>query len=408
MKISLITLVIFCSLNAFSQNLLPVQHDTNYYDQEFILNGNVDYSATSIFNEMSGKLLFGGSITQEMKDRSSAQHKGINRIGGEASAEFEYRNMKMNMFKKENWGLIVKAGYFNYASAIYSRDLFGLTFYGNDNYLGQDANFSGSRFSFQSFQKIGFGVIEKKTKSNISLNFYSLSNLAEGYLTNGYLYQTEAGDSLSLTLAGRFDYSASEKFLKGFGAGLDFDFRMPVLISRDKITYVQFQAKNLGVTHTVSEITRYAVDTLLTYNGFTFNQLVGDENVLNNGTKILDTLGIDSTSVSRYKFLPGYIQVGKIVDEMSKDRFQSFFGVRMYMTAAYNPLIYGGVQVKATNWLNVGCNASYGGYTRFRVGLYAQMKISDLSIGIATEDIVGDVSSRGKGKSVMLRLRYKL
>ena len=157
-----------------------------------------------------------------------------------------------------------------------------------------------------------------------------------------------------------------------------------------------------------SKLTRYKVDTLLTFEGFTFDQLIGNSNVLDNGTSILDTLGIDSLSVTKFRILPGYIQVGKIVDESSQQRLQGFFGVRLYTISTYAPLVFGGAHVRANSWLSFGVNASYGGFTRFRAGLYAQSSFKNMTVALASEDVVGLVSNQGKGKSVILRLRYKI
>src|SRR5574343_384443 len=407
-KSLLLAALMLASTVTNAQNVLPIQYDTLFYKQEFILNGTADYSSTSVLNSMSSKLLFGGAITDEIKTSSFDQHKGINRFGVDASAEFEYRNMNVNLFKKERYGFVVKAGYYNYVSTIYSKDLFGLTFFGNEQYLGGDADLSGSKFSAISFQKIGFGAIDKKSKSSLSLNYYNFSNYAEGYLNDGYLFQSESGDSVSLTLDGQFDYSGSSSFMKGYGVGVDLDYRFSVMINPEKVAFIQLQAKNIGFTQMTSKITRYEVDTLLTFEGFTFDQLIGNSNVLDDGTSILDTLGIDSLSVTKFRILPGYIQVGKIVDETSKQRLQGFFGVRLYTISTYAPLVFGGAHVRANSGLAFGINASYGGFARFRTGLYVQSTFKNMTIALASEDVIGLVSNQGKGKSVILRLRYRI
>jgi hypothetical protein len=404
----LLTVLMLTSIVVEAQNVLPIQYDTSFYKHEFILNGSFDYSSTSVLNSLSSKLLFGGEITDEIKASSFDQHKGINRFGLDASAEFEYRNMYVNLFKKERYGYVIKAGYYNYASTIYAKDLFGLTFFGNEPYLGVDADLSGSRFSAISFQKIGFGAIDKKSKSALSLNYYNFSNYAEGYLSDGYLFQSESGDSVSLTLDGQVDYSGSTSFMKGYGVGVDVDYRFSVMINPEKVAFIQLQAKNIGFAQMTSKITRYEVDTLLTFEGFTFDQLIGNANVMEDGTSILDTLGIDSLSVQKFRILPGYIQVGKIVDETSEQRLQGFFGVRLYTISTYAPLIFGGAHLRANSWLSLGLNASYGGFTRFRTGLYAQSTFKNMTIALATEDVIGLLSNQGKGKSVILRLRYRI
>lgn len=401
-------LLVFSVTDGFSQQLLPIQYDTNRYDQEFILNGVADYGSNVLNNELSQKFLFGGYVTNEIKDNSFSNHSGINRFGMDVSGEFEYRNMKCNLFGKEKWGFIVKAGDYNYMSLLYSKDLFGMTFYGNEHYLGENINFSGSRFSTMSFQKVGFGIIDKSTKSNISLNFYTISNYAEGSVREGQLFQSESGDSVSLTFDGDFEYASETAFLKGYGVGIDLDFRIPVVIREDRVSYIQFLAKNIGVAHLNSPITKYAADTIFTYDGLTFNQLYGKESIFDDNFSVLDSIGVDSTSTTKVRFLPGFLQVGKIVDAMSTARVQSFFGVRMYPSIAYVPMIYAGAQFKTTKWLDLGANISYGGYVKFRAGMYAQFKMKNFALGVSSEDLFGMVSKKGKGQSLIVRLRVKL
>lgn len=404
MKVLVVCIFIIVSYFSLGQHLLPIQHDTNTYNHELITYGNADFSSTSVYNEMSKKLLFGGFISNDVKDDSFSKHKGINRFGFDISGELEYRNLKVN-FIKENIGFIVKGGYYNYMSLLYSKELFGMTFYGNERYLGENIDFSGSRFQTMSFQKIGFGLIDKKSKSNVTLNFYSVSNYAEANVREGQLFQSESGDSVSLTLDGTFDYTAENSFIKGYGVGIDLDFRLPVVLGKEQISYVQFLAKNLGVAHINSRITRYAADTIFTFDGLTFDQLYGDASIFNDQFSLLDTLGVDSMSVTKIRMLPGFVQVGKIVDDHSEARIQSFFGVRIYPSLTYSPLIYAGAHFRTTKWLDLGANISYGGFTGFRTGIYSQVKLKNFALGISSEDVLGFVAKRAKGQSLIIRMR---
>lgn len=390
-----------------AQQLLPIQHDTNTYSHEYFMAGIIDYSSTSIENGFSNKFIRGGNITEELKDNSFSRHKGINRVGADISGEIEYRNYAVNLCKNEEWGFTIKGGYYNYVSATYSKDLFGLTFYGNEQYLGENVQFSGSRISEMSFQKIGFGWINKKSKSNISFNLYTISNYAEGIVKEGNIFQSEAGDSVSFTFDGSLEYSTGSNFVKGYGAGVDLDFRIPVILRKDQVSYFQFLAKNIGVSH-LNSVKRHSADTVITYDGFTFDQLYNGSNVLNDNFSILDTLGINSRVISRFRFLPGFLQIGKIVDQMNPARVQSFFGVRMYPSIAYVPMVYAGAQFRTTSWLHIGVNVSYGGYSNFKFGIYSQINYKKIALGIATEDMYGDISSHGRGKSLIVRLRVKL
>lgn len=406
---NILHLVFSCFVGGiFSQQLLPIQHDTNTYSHEFIVNGMADYGSTSVQNDLTKKFIYGGHITNEIKDNSFSKHKGINRIGLDISGEFEYRNLNANLFKKENWGFIIKGGSYNYLSTVYAKDVFGLAFYGNENYLGENINFSGTRFSAMSFQKVGFGWIDKKSKSNISLNLYNVSKYSEGSMRDGQLFQSEAGDSVSLTFDGSFEYSTGSNFNKGYGIGVDIDFRIPVVLRKETISYIQLTAKNIGFTYLNSPVKQYVADTVIRYDGLTFDQLYGESTIFDEEFSLLDSLGIESEAGNKIRFLPGFLQVGKIIDEMNLARVQSFFGIRMYPSIAYVPMIYAGMHVKTTKWLDLGANISYGGYSDLRFGFYTQVKYKSMKLGIATEDVYGMLSKKGYGQSLILRLRVKI
>ena len=405
MKGWFLILAILFSIQGYAQQLLPIQHDTNFVDQEFILNGVFDYSATSIRNDLSRKMLFGGYRTDEIKDRSFGEHSGVNRFGGDASAEFEYRNCKASLFGK--YGFNVKAGYYNYLSVLYSKDLFGLTFYGNERYLGSDVDLSGSRFTAMFFQKIGFGLIDKKSGSGLTLNYYSVSNYAQAHLREGHLYQNDDADTVTLEADGYFDQANNSGYFKGHGVGVDADIRFPVSFRKDKTSYIQILVKNAGVAMFAEPVRRYSADTTFTYTGFTFEQLYGDNAVIDD-INVLDTLGFDSLTVNKYRILPGFIQAGNIIDEHDSSRFQGFYGLRLYTAMTYAPMVYAGLHMKTTDWLALGLNAGYGGFTQFRVGLYMQFKYKGFTAGLATEDLIGVLSKYGKGASVVGRLSYRI
>jgi hypothetical protein len=387
-----------------AQNVLPVQMDTTLLKNEFIFSGQGEYSSNALQRQLTQQLLFGGYIDQNMKDLSFAKHRSANRVGGELGGELEYRNYTDTLFRPR-FGWVMKAGYANYASAVYSKDLFGLAFYGNEQYLGTSAEFSGVKFNYCGWLKLGFGLIDKKSKSSVSLNVYGITNYAQGDIQTGSLYQTESGDSLHVDLQGTVDYTSSNTFLKGYGIGLDADIRIPVQIIADKISYVQILAKNLGVGIMTSPATRYDLNTSIGFKGFTFDELIGSSSLFSATTNWKDTLGIDSTSVKPTFFLPGLIQAGKMIDEMNPAKIQAFYGFRIYPSMMYNPLLYIGAHWKTTKWLNVGVHGSYGGYSGIRFGLYSQLVIKQIHFAIGSEDLLGFFSKKASGQSILFRLR---
>lgn len=392
---------------ASAQFLLPVQHDTLPLKNEIIFSGNSDYNTSSIYRDFADKILYGGNISEDIKDRSFGKQREINRFGRDIQAEIEYRNYNVNLFGNEKWGFLIRGGYYFIGAGVYSKDLFGLAFYGNEDYLDKTARFSGTTMSFTGFQKIGFGVVSKKSKSSVVLNLINVSNLYNGKIYTGELAQYGAGSNLDLNLNGTFAYTETARFSNGVGAAVDFDFRIPFTWINNSKAFIRFQARNLGFAYMNQGLKTYSADSSYTYSGFDFDQLFGNKSVFSDDFSVLDSLGINSSTRKRGIMLPGFIQAGKIVDEQHTGKWQSFFGVRVYPTLTYIPMSFLGVDWKPVQWVNLGLSVSYGGFGGFRSGFYASLNHKLLNIGLGTEDIYGLFSKGAFGQSLNVRLRCK-
>lgn len=409
MRVLLLCLTI---LTLFAQNaqsqLIPLRYDTLSYKHQVVLSGGLDYAANSVQRQLTSKFIRGGLITDEIKDASYAKHSGVNRFGGTFSGELSYAAYDVRLFKNKDWGLYVKAGYDVFGGVVYSKDFFGLAFYGNQRFLGDTLNMSGMSATLTGYQKISVGMIAAKSKSSITLNFYNIDRHFDGHFRSLELIQAESGDSFTLEMDGEVSVPKNSKFNQGFGVGLDFDFKMPIAWANEKTAYIQFKAKNIGVGFSSQPYTRYHTDTTIHFDGFTFDQLIGDNSFFQDTSlsvnSVMDSLGIHSENYRPTYLLPGFIQVGKIVDEHNDSRFQPFFGIRVYPTLIYSPMVFGGLDVKAADKVRVGANLSFGGFTGLRGGIYAQANLGAWSFGLSTETISGLVSQKAYGQSVYARI----
>lgn len=414
MKLKLIKIITsvftFLGLTFFSSaQLIPEDYDTLVQSHELIVRGNVDYFGTSIQNDMISKFIRGGQITNEMKDNSFDKHRAINRIGGIGQGEIEYRNYSPDLFKKRDWGISVKAGYNVFAGMLYSKDLFGGVFYGNDRYLGETMDFSGTKLTYINYQKIGFGIIDSKSKSSVGLNIYNVSDRISSQVKEGTIFQHDDGNTIDIALEGEFSMKNNKKFNQGIGFGIDADFKIPVNWIKERKAYVQFKIQDVGFAYMYEKQKVYQVDTTFSYTGFQLSDLMGENAIFNESFNILDTLGLRSMEENQFVLMPGYIQVAKMVDAMQEHKWQSFFGIRLYTTLVYSPYVFGGVDFKAAKWLHIGANLSYGGFGKFRAGLYAGARFGNYSIGLSSENVVGWFAPKNSsGQSLNVRLRWAI
>jgi hypothetical protein len=394
------------SFRFVAQTFLPISYDTTFSRGEFIIGGSDNFHSTSLQNDLSKKMFRGGFITEDIKNNSLKKQRPNNYLGIDTHIEIDYFNYNSNLFGLKNWGFLVKAAYFSTGSAAYAEDAFALAFYGNEFFHQQTANFSGTSTNFMNHYKVGFGAVHKKTKSSISLNFVNLANYFSGEIRKGELSQNFDYSEIGLLLSGDFSITEESQLSNGLGVSVDFDVKIPVSWKSNQTAYIQIQAKNVGFVSLNNTLKSYQVDTTYLFQGFTFQELLNSESLFSENFSILDTLNIQSKNTSKMLLLPAFVQVGKIVDEHNLSFVQSFFGIRMYPTLFYTPLLYVGLNFKPEKHLNFGLLGTYGGFGSFRAGFYTNFQMKPFTLGIGTEDIFGLVSKKAMGESLNIRLRW--
>jgi len=401
MKIKLFILSFFVQISIFGQHFIPMNFDTLIEPkQELILTGIADASSTAIGFDIAGKFLFGGAITTEMKDKSLERHKSINRFGSDANFEVEYRNHNVNLFKQERFGFLIKAGMYNYNQLMYSKDAFTLAMYGNSGFVGDTAKLSGTQFKTMTFQKIGFGVVDKISKSSISLNLVGLNNSTSIDLDRFEMYQSAANDTLKLAYAGNYSFYDNSDFIKSLGLALDFDFRFNSPNKKGEAVYFQVMGRNLGFVSAISPQTSYSSNSLVSFTGFSYDEIANGGSIINDNQALMDSLGIEETSEKNMQFLPGLLQVSKLVDVNSERKLQEFYGGRMYLSRVAIPQVFAGLNYHPIDYLNVGASVTYGGFSGLRGGAYFSYNTSKLNIGVSSENLFSKI-----GVSYLIRLQ---
>jgi hypothetical protein len=322
MKFKLLLLLLLAQISAFGQHFIPMNFDTLIEPkQEFILTGIGEASSTALGFDIANKFLFGGEITTEMKDKSLERHRSMNRFGSDANIEIEYRNYKAKLFKSEQFGFLVKAGMYNFNQLIYSKDVFQLAMYGNEGFLGDTANLSGTQFKSTTFQKIGFGFIDKFSKSSVTLNLVGLNNVTSINLDRMEMYQSAGADTLNLAYTGDYNLYNNSAFIKGIGVALDFDIRFNSKNKKGDEIYFQVLGRNLGFVSSISSQSTYSSNSQVAYTGFSNDEISSGGSIINDNVALMDSLGIDESTTKKSEFLPGLLQASKLVDVNSKRKF---------------------------------------------------------------------------------------
>jgi hypothetical protein len=389
---------------AKGQDLLPVFYDTTERNQELNIFATAEYGSSSILNSLTRHFIFGGEISDALTEKLANKQKKLNRLGFFANPTIEYINYKVQPFKKKNWGIIVKAGAFYSGAARYRAGLFGLAFRGNEPYLGQELDLSNMVFGLTGGHKVGFGFIDNKTKSSVTLNVYGISNYARVYTNSSSFKQDDTGFNAELALNGQVEF-ASGPFYKGIGVGVDANLFFKVGPD-EKPSFLQFSFQNLGIGFLSKHVQTYVMDTTIQHDGYTFADLTNENTLFGKDKNVLDELGIVHTTNSKVIALPFVVSIAKIIDEHNPKMFQFFYGAQVYMQNGSLPMLYAGAHYKSKKWFRMGAGLSYGGFSGLRGNIYLQGAWKNIIAGLATTDVVGMIGL-GKGFAYTFKLNYR-
>ena len=390
---------VICWSNLFSQLMLPVQQDTTLLKRsnELVVSCVADYQSTSIGKDITKSFFYGGFIDDGMKGQTSARQQLINRFGVDLNGEIEYRSHNSKIFKDSTKGSLLKYGFYNFSAIEYTEDVFDLLFYGNSAFIGDTAFLTGSRFDSYTFQKIGFGWFDKYSKSSFTLNAIGVHNIVSGRIENGSLYQSASIDSIGLSLNAKYNQSNSNTFC-GFGLAVDIDYRFDMPKNKDEKIYFQLLMRNLGVV-CLPKVRSYSFKNNINYASYSIDDLLNASTIFNDLEGTLGPLSDSSSLSTDWKLLPALFQFTKLVDRNSVRKIQGFYGARAYLSSSFMPMFFSGIDYQPVKWYRIGLQASYGGFSNLRWGMYSALKFNRFSLGLASENLFSKT-----GESIILRM----
>jgi hypothetical protein len=402
-RLTLISILL--SITGFAQQTLPIWHDSTVIQRELVIQCSGQIHSSHLGSDISRIFLFGGFVSDEMKENSFRflRANGMNRTGGVINADLVYTDYTIDLFKKKQYGLVVLAGYQNYFAAVYSSEVFRLLANGNADIDGT-VDLTDTRFFQMDHQKLGFGVLDKKTRSTFALSLVNSAGFQNLDVMNGFFRQNAAKDTTDLLLIGSYSGNNLGGFSNGIGTAIDVDMRIPVLVGKHKVL-IQVTAQNVGFVRYNRASFMYNIDTSYRYTGFTLNQVQGFSQ--NEAFSLADTLNLQAQSGGQTVWLPGFLQVAKIVDRNSEQKFQSFFGINVFTQIIYLPQAFAGVHWQRNKIFAAGLHGSYGGFGGARIGCYADALFGQFRVGLSSQDLLGTAAKKGYGHSLLFRLAWQ-
>jgi hypothetical protein len=295
------------------------------------------------------------------------------------------------------------AGHQTYAGATYRSDVYRLLTEGNAT-APENIDLTDTRFYSLSHQKLGFGLVDKKTRSSFALSLVNSAGFQNFSLTNGLFNQSPFHDTTNILLLGNYSGNSLGGLSNGIGFAIDLDFRLSIKVA-DKDAVIQILAQNLGMVRYNRASFDYTLNNSYQYTGFTLDGL---QSITQQETfDIADTLNLSKQTGGTNQWLPGLIQVAKIVDRNSEQVFQSFFGVNVYTQIMYLPQVYAGIHWQSNKKYAAGFLGSYGGFGGPRIGMYVDALIGGFRLGISSQDLLGSLTNSGFGNALAVRLVWQ-
>ncbi len=384
--------------NASGQSMFLLRADSTFraYSSFFEVHGNGYYRSNSLSNEYVNRMVVGGYIGPDTKAGIRDKLSGMNRMGAEASLGLSYWNMSDSLFNRPNLGIKLLVDVKYDASMSFTDELYKVAFEGNKQYRGEEILFDGTAAEYYAYQKLGFGIFDKRTLSGISLSYVNGQDYLQTYINNGELYTSELGDSLNLAYHGTHSQSLSKNGFgtgDGVGAAIDVNVNFPLT---DNKGFISLQLNDLGFVYW-NEVTEYRADSSLSYQGVDISNLFASDLSQLEMPSLIDSLAYDSTVSSEIKALP--LSLGVSMLHELGDASYIEVGLRIKPTRSHTPEIYAKYHYFMNPTTQVSASARYGGYGGLRFGFDVQKMCGAWYISLGSDDLPGLIlnSSRGRG-----------
>lgn len=266
--------------------------DTNHHN--ITMNNYFTIESDDLNTSFLNTMLFGGFITDEMKDTWINNGDDNNRLNAELtnSIEYKYSTDKLNSY-------YFQLSDVNLINSSFKDDLLKLVFHGNYDYQEETLDFSNTVVRADRYQQYKFGYSyniqkqDKLWKINTALSYLNGNHHAQINIKEATLYTSEMGTSLDLNydINAMMTDTSNISVFAGNGNGVAMDFSIYLdkikegyaLAIRD-LGYINWNENSI-VANTDSSFTFMGVEIEDFNNLPEFNDSIMDISFNNNKTK---------------------------------------------------------------------------------------------------------------------------
>ncbi len=352
------------------------EFDKNYPDSKAEAGAFIDYfiSSDAVTVEFQNTYLNDQFIDNELKNKSFDKMDSRSTLGSGLNGGIYFKKQIKDHTDKM-WMLGIK--HRQHYNSNFSKDMFGLYFYGNKPYAGKTADISDLNYLNLRYQQFQFGFITTKVKDDGMWNLMSAGSflLGQDYLElssdRGTFYTQPDGEYIDMDLY--LETKQSDSTNSGFGKinGIGASFEFMARYTKENKYHLQFGIKDLGFIAWNNKSTSFVVDTLYHYEGIyienIFDSLFLD---IKGQDEFADGFKKDKKDEGVTTMIPFTVELsyGRI---LIPEKLTVWAGGNYIFNADYTPLFQIWGDYNFSTRISAGVSVRYGGYAELGAGLHA-------------------------------------
>ena len=403
------------------QLLITILAITSFIESNAQNNFNLPGSSNQIFaNSFGGigssnvpqnfinKFIFPDFINYELKEATSKKLSDNNLCGGEVGGSLNilinrppHSSGQFNTFFGFGFGTQIEG------NLTFSKDLFDLTFFGNQPFAGQTQSLNKTSLNILSYSyfegTLGITFIQNTGSSNIWADFGFIlgSRYTNFKVGTGSVFTEKDGDYLTINLAESVLEVSDTTNLsspKGIGAKLDLHY------SKQSDSYqFLFSLENLGRISWKNAI-QANLDTAFTFEGIEIRDIFQFSDSVLNDVASIDSF-LESKTENKFKTLP--VNITAYYKAYMEKYYLDVF-VKHRLLTNYTPFVRLGFSYNLPV-VKPGITISYGGYSTIQAGLNADIEIGNIfKFQLGTNNMLGIIFPKSsKSLDLFAGINYK-
>lgn len=336
-----------------------------------LMGGDASVASNAVDVAFLKKSFLGGHLENDQLENLSSRMPSRARAGYGAQANVELLNFRDTLFGNPNHGLriAVSTDYAGYVG--FRPNLFRAVYLGNAGFENTTVGLGRVNAQNQFWQKVGFGLFNKKTLSGFTLSLVEGQSYQSLHVGQAKLSTSAFGDSLSLSFDGNYMRSDTARagWANGSGLGACLDFDYNVLLP-DGSGLASITVRNLGFVVWNEQSEQYTADETIQWTGINVSDWLSNAADSIALPHYGDSLNRSRMQGSFIKPLPATIQF-RYLKKWRRNHYWET-GTLFQPNRAAVPQVYAGMMHAIHPRLWIAERISYGGYGGVALGVELQ------------------------------------